>query len=92
MSEPRHIALPADCNLRTIRALHGEIAAALAGASDLTLDGAAVERADVTFVQLIAATVRTAERRLVRVSLVAMSEAACAALARAGLPDLGRPA
>ncbi|MEH3148581.1 MAG: STAS domain-containing protein [Methylobacterium frigidaeris] len=85
MTEPRLLVLPADCSLRTIRSLHGEISSALEDSADLILDGAGIERADVTFVQVVVSTLATAGRRAGQVTLANMPAAVEAAFRRAGV-------
>ncbi|AWB25309.1 STAS domain-containing protein [Methylobacterium currus] len=85
MSDYLPITMPGDCTLRSIRALHGEIAAALASTADLALDCAGVERADIAFVQLVVSAAGTAERRAKRLTLVGASDVVQGAFARAGL-------
>ncbi|TNC05781.1 STAS domain-containing protein [Methylobacterium terricola] len=85
MSEPFTVTLRGDCTVRTIGTLHGEVAAALASTTDLALDCAAVERADIAFVQLVVAAAGTAERQARRLTLVDAPEVVRSAFARAGL-------
>ncbi|KMO42315.1 hypothetical protein VQ03_11315 [Methylobacterium tarhaniae] len=89
MSDSLTVTMPGDCSLRAIRTLHGEIAAALAASTDLVLDCAGVERADIAFVQLVVSAAGTAERRAKRLTVVDASDIVQAAFARAGLTVQG---
>lgn len=86
MSEPRTLTLGPDCTIRTTRALQGEMIAALAETPALTLDCAGVERADITFVQIVLSAARTADRQAKRLALANLSAVTAAAFQRAGLP------
>ena len=74
-----------DCTVRAVRTLHGEIAAALASTTDLVLDCADIERADIAFVQLVVSAAATAERQAKRLTLVDVPDTVQGAFARAGL-------
>ncbi len=86
MSEPRTLTLGPDCTIRTIRALRDDLTAALSDTPALTLDCAGVERADVTFIQLVLAAAKTAGRQGKSLALANLSPVSEAAFQRAGLP------
>ncbi|MEE7505366.1 STAS domain-containing protein [Methylobacterium sp. C33D] len=85
MSEAPVVTLGSDCTIRTVRSLHDTLTAALAGAGRLTLDCAAVERADVTFVQIVLAADTTARRRASGIALVNVPPAVESAFQRAAI-------
>ncbi|MEH3118356.1 MAG: STAS domain-containing protein [Methylorubrum populi] len=90
MPDPHVFRPPADCSLREIRRLKDEIEAALKAAEALTIDCGTVERADLSFVQLLHAAHRTARRDAKVLHVANLSLAARSAFARAGLPDADR--
>lgn len=85
MPEPVTLTMPAACDLRAVRSLQAAMLAALDRGADVTLDCAAVERADVAFVQLVAAAGQSAARRGARLGLANRSAAVATAWARAGV-------
>lgn len=85
MSEAPALTLAPDCTIRTVRSLQDTLAAALAGAAHLTLDCAAVERADITFVQIVLAADKAARRRGAGVALVNVPPAVASAFRRAAI-------
>ncbi|MGU3383701.1 STAS domain-containing protein [Methylobacterium sp. D53M] len=91
MSEAPVLTLGPDCTIRTVRALQDTLAAALAGGARLTLDCAAVERADVTFVQIVLAADRTARGRAAGIALVNVPPAVEAAFRRAAIEHPSAP-
>lgn len=86
MSDAISIRLSGDCTIRSIRTVHREIQTALKTTGDLGIHCAEVERADIAFVQLIAAASRLAAEQTRRLTLVDPSEAVRSAFVRAGLP------
>ncbi|GJD30270.1 hypothetical protein PMNALOAF_1514 [Methylobacterium adhaesivum] len=93
MSAPTRLKLPADCSIRTIRSLHGEVGEAFAQTGDLTLDCTDVTRVDIAFVQLVVSAAKTATRQAKHLRLANMPAAVEVAFQRAGVaPDgLDRP-
>lgn len=89
MSDTVCIRMSGDCTVRAIRTLHGEIVAGLASATDLVLDCTDIERADITFVQLVVSAAGTAERQAKRLTLVDVPDTVQGAFARAGLTPQG---
>ncbi len=85
MSEQLSVRLSGDCTVRSVRTLHREIAAALETSSDLSLDCAQVERADIAFVQLVLSAAATARQQAKRIDLTDASDVVASAFARAGL-------
>lgn len=85
MSDAMLIRLSGDCTIRSIRTIHREIEAALKTPVDLSVDCSEVERADIAFVQLIAAASQTAEQQTRRLMLVEPSDVVRSAFVRAGL-------
>lgn len=85
MSESRTLRMPAQCDLRSVRTLRGEMLAALDREPEVALDCAAVERADMAFVQLVLAAGRSAARRGVTLVLTNRTAGLDAAYRRAGL-------
>ncbi|KAA0125443.1 STAS domain-containing protein [Methylobacterium sp. P1-11] len=85
MSEVSVLTLGPDCTIRTVRSLLDTLSAALAGTMRLTLDCAAVERADVTFVQIVLAADKTAQSRAAGIALVNVPPAVESAFRRAAI-------
>lgn len=90
MPDPYSLRLSGECGLRTIRALHEAVSAALAASADVEIDCSACERIDVSFVQLMASASKTAERTGARLRLTHIPDAGRAAFARAGLTPPGQ--
>ena len=84
MSDRLIVKMPPDCDLRSARALQGDLLAALDRASDVGLDCAAIERVDITFVQLVAAAARSSARRGAAIDLINLTERVESAFRRAG--------
>src|SRR5450631_3992136 len=81
--EPRQsLRLPADCSISGIRVAYDLLCKALIGQQRLELDGSAVDKADVTSVQLLLSTAKTARHLGNRVSLTAVSAALRSAIQR----------
>jgi len=85
MAEHLTLTMPADCTLRTAQALQDDVLAAIEGGSRLVLDCAAIERTDITFVQLVAAAARTAGRRGLTLDLTNLPYPVVTAFRRAGI-------
>lgn len=84
MAEPATLTLPPECTLRTAQALQADLLAALDGAPGLLLDCAAVEKVDVTFVQLVVTAAKSAGARGATLDLTNPPDAVAAAFRRAG--------
>lgn len=91
MSESRTLRMPTQCDLRSVQSLRGEMLAALGGDSTVTLDCAAVERADVAFVQLVLSAGQSAARRGATLALANRTTGLDAAFHRAGLDPATLP-
>ena len=91
MSESRTLRMPAQCDLRSVGALKGEILAALDRDAAVTLDCAAIERADVAFVQLVLAAGQSALRRGTTLALTNRTAGLDAAYRRVGLDPSAPP-
>jgi len=85
------LRLPADCSIGGIRIVYDLICKALAVQTKLELDGSAVDKADVTSVQLLLSTAKTARHVGNRVSLTAVSSALRSAIQRAGVSGGAMP-
>jgi len=83
--------MPAQCDLRSVQPLRDKMLAALGGNSPVTLDCAAVERADVAFVQLVLAAGRSAARRGATLALTNRTAGLDVAFRRAGLDPSAPP-
>lgn len=90
MPDPYSLRLSGDCGLRTIRILHEAVSAALATSADVEIDCADCDHTDVSFVQLMVAAAKTAERTGARLRLTNMPDAGRTAFARAGLTPPGQ--
>ncbi len=89
MIEPRVLSPGPDCTVRTIRSLQGAMIAALADTTALTLDCAGIERADVSFVQIVLSAARAAKRQAKALAVVNLSPVAEAAFRRSGVAPHG---
>ena len=89
MPELRVLKPGPDCTIRTARSLQGEMIAALVDATALTLDCARIERADVSFVQLVLSAAESAKRHAKDFAVVNVSPAAEAAFGRSGVASNG---
>jgi ABC-type transporter Mla MlaB component len=85
------LRLPADCSIGGIRIAYDLLCKALAGQQGLELDCSAVEKADVTSVQLLLSTAKTARHSGHRVSLTAVSDVLRSAIKRAGVAKRAMP-
>lgn len=82
---PASFALPADCTIRGIAEIVTNCRQILAAGSGLTLDCAAVETADLTFVQFVVSADRSAEARGLPFAFQSVQEPVISAFARAGV-------
>jgi anti-anti-sigma regulatory factor len=90
--EPQQLLrLPADCSIGGIRLVYDLICKALSAQQKLELDCSGVDKADVTAVQLLLSTAKTARHLGNRVSLTAVSEVLRSAIARAGVSGRAMP-
>jgi ABC-type transporter Mla MlaB component len=80
------LRLPADCSIATIREIHGLIRQSLASQGRLDIDCSAVDKADVTSVQLLISATRTACEQGASLNLTALSQCLESTLQRAGVP------
>ena len=89
--EPQQLRLPADCSIGGIRVVYDLICKALADQQKLELDCSGVDKADVTSVQLLLSTAKTARHFGNRVSLTAVSDVLRSAIKRAGVSSRAMP-
>jgi len=90
--EPQQsLRLPADCSIGGIRIVYDLICKALTGQHRLEIDCSGVDKADVTSVQLLVSTAKTARHLGNRVSLTAISEVLRSAIQRAGVSSRAMP-
>ncbi len=85
------LRLPADCSIGGIRAAYDLVCKALTGQQGLELDCSAVEKVDVTSVQLLISTAKTARHHGHRVRLTAVSDVLRSAIKRAGVAKREMP-
>jgi ABC-type transporter Mla MlaB component len=83
----RSLRLPADCSIAGIRDVHDLIRKSLKSQDTLEIDCSGVDRADVTSVQLLISTARTAQLEGRSVNLTALSDVLRDTLTRAGVTD-----
>jgi ABC-type transporter Mla MlaB component len=83
---PSSLRLPADCSIASIREIHGLIRQSLASQGRLDIDCSAVDKADVTSVQLLISATRTASEQGASLNLTALSQCLESTFQRAGLP------
>jgi ABC-type transporter Mla MlaB component len=88
---PQLLRLPADCSIGGIRLVYDLICKALTGQSRLEIDCSGVDKADVTSVQLLLSTAKTARHLGNRVSLTAISDVLRSAIQRAGASSRAMP-
>jgi phospholipid transport system transporter-binding protein len=88
---PELLRLPADCSIGGIRIVYDLICKALRGQTKLELDCSGVDRADVTSVQLLISTAKTARHQGNRVSLTAVPDVLRSAIERAGVSGRAMP-
>ena len=79
------LRLPADCSIVAIRNVYDSICTALRYHDRLEIDCSGVDKADVTSIQLLLSTTRTAHLQGRHVDLTDISEALLATFQRAGL-------
>ena len=90
--EPQQLLrLPADCSIGGIRVVYDLICKALAAQTRLELDCSGVDKADITSVQLLLSTAKTARHLGNRVSLTAVSDVLRSAIKRAGVAKREMP-
>jgi ABC-type transporter Mla MlaB component len=90
--EPQQLLrLPADCSISGIRVVYNLICKALSVQNRLELDCSGVDKADVTSVQLLLSTAKTARHLGNRVSLTAVPEVLRSAIRRAGVSGRAMP-
>ncbi|HEY0327479.1 MAG TPA: STAS domain-containing protein [Rhodopseudomonas sp.] len=81
------LRLPADCSIAGIRAVYELIRNLLSQQRDLQIDCSAVDKADVTSVQLLLSATRTADEQGGRLDLTDLSQNLRTTLQRAGVPS-----
>ncbi len=91
-SSKRSVRLPSDCSIGAIRGVYDQIQDGFAGQGNLEIDGSGVDKADVTSVQLLVSTAKSATLEGRSVVLTAVSDALSRTLQRSGvaagaLPD-----
>jgi ABC-type transporter Mla MlaB component len=90
--EPQQLLrLPADCSIGGIRVVYDLICKALSGQQKLELDCSGVDKVDVTSVQLLLSTAKTARHLGNRVSLTAVPEVLRSVIRRAGVSSRAMP-
>jgi|SRR5664279_2843120 ABC-type transporter Mla MlaB component len=90
--EPQQLLrLPADCSIGGIRLVYDLICKALTAETKLELDCSGVDKADVTSVQLLLSTAKTARHLGNRVSLTAVPDVLRSAIKRAGVAKREMP-
>ena len=85
------LRLPADCSIGGIRTVYDLICKALPGQARLEIDCSGVDKVDVTSVQLLISTAKTARHLGNRVSLTAVPEVLRSAIKRAGVASRAMP-
>lgn len=85
------IELGSDCTLRNSRSVAASLACVVNSGSGVEIDCAAIEQADITFVQTIVSAQRSFAARSLSFTLLAVTESARSAFERAGvsLPGAG---
>ncbi|MBB5046033.1 ABC-type transporter Mla MlaB component [Rhodopseudomonas rhenobacensis] len=86
-SPPPSLRLPADCSIGGIRAIYDRIRSLLTQQRDLQIDCSAVDKADVTSVQLLLSATRTADEQGGRLDLTEVSQSLKCTFQRAGIPS-----
>jgi ABC-type transporter Mla MlaB component len=79
------LRLPADCSIVAIRSIHDSICNALRRQDRVEIDCSGVDKADVTSIQLLLSTTKTATLQGRHVNLTEISQALNATFQRAGL-------
>lgn len=89
--ESHLLRLPADCSIGGIRVVYDLICKALPGQTRLEIDCSSVDKVDVTSVQLLISTAKTARHLGNRVSLTAVPDVLRSAIQRAGVSSRAMP-
>jgi phospholipid transport system transporter-binding protein len=89
--EPPPLRLPADCSIGGIRVVYDLICKALPGQTRLEIDCSDVDKVDVTSVQLLISTAKTARHLGNRVSLTAVPCVLRSAIKSAGVSSGAMP-
>ena len=89
--ELQQLRLPADCSIGGIRVVYDLICKALPGQTRLEIDCSGVDKVDVTSVQLLISTAKTARHFGNRVSLTAVPDVLRSAIKRAGVSGRAMP-
>jgi len=79
------LRLPADCSISGIRIAHDLIRQSMCHQRPLELDCSAVDRADVTSIQLLISAIRTADQQGRTLTLTALSKNLETTFLRAGI-------
>lgn len=82
----RYLRLPADCSIAAIRGVYDLVRDAFRRQDQIEIDCSDVDRADVTSVQLLLSTAKTANLQGRPIVLTAISQALRATFLRAGVP------
>jgi ABC-type transporter Mla MlaB component len=90
-AKPEPLRLPADCSIGGIRAVYDLICKSLNAHPKLELDCSGVDKADVTSVQLLVSTAKSARHFGNAVTVTAISETLRSAIARAGVSSRAMP-
>ncbi|MEH2511188.1 anti-anti-sigma regulatory factor [Nitrobacteraceae bacterium AZCC 1564] len=83
----RPVQLPADCSIGAIRGVYEMVRDAFRRESAVEIDCSSVDKADVTSVQLLLSTAKTATLEGRPLVLTALSPSLRTTFERAGLPD-----
>lgn len=78
-----------DCTLRNSRSIAASLAGSVNSGAGVEIDCAAIEQADITFVQTIVSAQRSCAARDLPFTLIGMSETARSAFRRAGVTPPG---
>jgi len=90
-TSPELLRLPADCSIGGIRIVYDLMCKALSRQTRLELDCSGVDKADVTSVQLLISTAKTAHHQGSRVRLTSVSDVLRSAIRRAGVSSRAMP-
>jgi anti-anti-sigma regulatory factor len=85
------VRLPADCSIGAIRSTYEMIRDASDRQQRLEIDGSAVEKADITLIQLLLSAVKTAQAQGRQIGLRAFSKTLRQTLQRAGFATTAAP-
>lgn len=84
--QPSHsMRLPEDCSIGAIRNVYDAICNAMLRSDSVEIDCSGVGKADVTSIQLLVSTIKTAQQQGRQVNLTETSRALAQTLQRAGL-------